>query len=82
MNVHHWDGHRNARDNCFVSQPHAVAVAQGNVRRCAAHIEGNNVFKTGSQRRPQGAHNATRRAGENSAHRFFGGGGSGDAAAG
>src|SRR5437016_1133976 len=82
MNVHHRDGHRNARDNCFVSQTHTTAIAQGNVSRCAAHIEGNNGFKTCSHRGPQGANDTTRRAGENRTHWFFGGSGGGDAAAG
>ena len=82
MNIHHWDGHRNTRDHRFVSQTHAVTIAQGNVRRCSAHVEGDGVFKTRRQRGPRCANDTAGGTRENRTHWFFRGGGGGDAAAG
>jgi hypothetical protein len=70
VNVHHRNRDGHSGDNRFIRQSHPFAIAQRDVSRSSAHVEGDDVRETRSGGDAQGTHDTAGRARQNGAHGF------------
>ena len=63
VNVHHCNCDWHAGNDGFISEAHAILIAQSDVGRRAAHIERNDVRESGRARGAQRTDNSSGRTG-------------------
>src|SRR3712207_7945480 len=51
--IHDGDGHRHPSHHCLSSHAHLAAMTESHVRGGSAHVEGDDVFKSGAARRSE-----------------------------